>query len=138
MQRNSGTFRLSSASLHNMKSIIVIQLLLHLFLAAKACTEIRVTTEDNSTVVIGRSLEWADDLESDIIVEPQGYFHKVNPSVDCTDHADAPLQNWRNRYTVIYLNAYGWDFFACDGMNSEGLSVGVLFFPDFTKYQVRI
>ena len=40
-----------------MTLIIVIQLLLHLFLTAKACTEIRVTTEDNSTVVIGRSME---------------------------------------------------------------------------------
>ena len=36
-----------------MTLIIVIQLLLHLFLTAKACTEIRVTTQDNSTVVIG-------------------------------------------------------------------------------------
>lgn len=121
-----------------MKLIIVIQLLLHLFLAAKACTEIRVTTEDKSTVVIGRSMEWSDDLRSDIIVEPQGYFHEINLSVNCTDHADVPLQNWRNKYTVIYLNVYGWDFVASDGMNSEGLSVGVLFFPGFTKYQVRI
>ena len=103
MKRNSGTFRLSSASLHDMKLIIVIQLLLHLFLTAKACTEIRVTTEDKSTVVIGRSMEWSSDLQSDIIVEPQGYFHKVNLSVNCTntDHAGAPLQDWTNRYTSM-------------------------------------
>ena len=103
MQRNSGTFRLSSASLHDMTLIIVIQLLLHLFLTAKACTEIRVTTEDNNTVVIGRSMEWSSDLWSDIIVEPQRYFYEVDLSVYCTntDHADAPLQNWTNRYTVI-------------------------------------
>ena len=127
MKRNSGTFRLSSASLHDMTLIIVIQLLLHLFLTAKACTEIRVTTEDKSTVVIGRSMEWSSDLRPDIIVEPQGYFHKVNLSVYCTntDHAGAPLQNWTNRYTVIYLNAYGRDV-ASDGMNSEGLTVGAL------------
>ena len=139
MQRNSGTFRLSSASLHDMTLIIVIQLLLHLFLTAKACTEIRVTTEDNSTVVIGRSMEWSCDLRSDIIVEPQGYFHKVNLSVNCTntDHAGAPLQDWTNRYTVIYLNAFGLDV-ASDGMNSEGLSVGALYLPNFTKYQVHI
>ena len=48
--------------------------LLHLFLTAKACTEIRVTTEDKSTVVIGRSMEWSSDLRSDIIVEPRGIF----------------------------------------------------------------
>ena len=140
MQRNSGTFRLSSASLHDMTLIIVIQLLLHLFLTAKACTEIRVTTEDNSTVVIGRSMEWSCDLRSDIIVEPQGYFHKVNLSVNCTntDHAGAPLQDWTNRYTVIYLNVYGRDDIASDGMNSEGLYVGALYLPNFTKYQVHV
>ena len=122
-----------------MTLIIEIQLLLHLFLTAKACTKIRVTTEDNSTVVIGRSMEWSSDLWSDIIVEPQGYFHEVDLSVYCTntDHNDAPLQNWTNRYTAIYLNAYGWDV-ASDGMNSEGLTVGALYLPDFTKYQVHI
>ena len=130
MQRNSGTFRLSSASLHKMTLIIVIQLLLHLFLTAKACTEIRVTTQDKSTVVIGRSMEWSSDLRSDIIVEPQGYFHKVNLSDNCTntDHAGAPLQDWTNRYTVIYLSAFGRDDIASDGMNSEGLSVGCLLY----------
>ena len=113
--------------------------LLHLFLTAKACTEIRVTTEDNSTVVIGRSMEWSSDIQSDIIVEPQGYFHEVNLSVYCTntDHAGAPLQNWTNRYTVIYLNAFGLDV-ASGGMNSEELTVGALYLPDFTKYQVHI
>ena len=123
-----------------MKLIIVIQLLFHLFLTAKACTEIRVTTEDKSTVVIGRSMEWSFDLQSDIIVEPQGYFHKVNLSVNCTntDHAGAPLQDWTNRYTVIYLSAFGRDDIASDGMNSEGLSVGALYFPNFTTYQVHI
>ena len=122
-----------------MTLIIEIQLLLHLFLTAKACTKIRVTTEDNSTVVIGRSMEWSSDLWSDIIVEPQGYFHEVDLSVYCTntDHNDAPLQNWTNRYTAIYLNAYGWDV-ASDGMNSEGLTVGALYLPDFTKYQIHI
>ena len=73
------------------------------------------------------------------LVEPQGYFHEVDLSVYCTntDHADAPLQNWTNRYTVIYLNAFGWDV-ASDGMNSEGLTVGALYLPCFTKYQVHI
>lgn len=73
------------------------------------------------------------------IMEPQGYFHEVDLSVCCTntDHAGTPLQNWTKRYTVIYLNAYGWDV-ASDRMNSEGLSVGVLYLPDFTKYQVHI
>ena len=69
----------------------------------------------------------------------QGYFHEVNLSVYCTntDHAGAPLQNWTNRYTVIYLNASGLDV-ASGGMNSEGLTVGALYLPDFTKYQVHI
>ena len=41
----------------------------------------------------------------------QGYFHEVNLSVYCTntDHAGAPLQNWTNKYTVIYLDGYSRD-----------------------------
>ena len=106
---------------------------------AKACTEIRVTTEDNSNVLIGRSMEWSSDLRSDIIVKTQEYFHEVDLSVNCTNtnHAGAPLQNWTNRYTVIYLNGYGWDV-SFHGMNSEGLTVGALYLPDFTKYQIHI
>ena len=51
------------------------------------------------------------------IVEPQGYFHEVDLSVYCTntDHAGAPLQNWTNKYTVIYLDGYSRDV-ASDGM----------------------
>ena len=124
-----------------MTLIIAIQLLLHLFLTAKGCTEIRVTTQAKSTVIIGRSMEWSSDLRSDTpsIVEPQGYFHEVDLSVCCTntDHAGTLLQNWTKWYTVIYLNAYGWDV-ASDGMNSEGLTVGAIYLPDFTKYQVHI
>jgi len=84
-------------------------------------------------------MEWSSDLRSDIIVEPQGYFHEVDLSVyyTNTDHTDAPLQNWTNKYVIIYLHAYGRDV-ASDGMNSEGLTVGALYLPDFTKYQVHI
>ena len=99
-----------------MTLIIVIQLLLHLFLAAKACTEIRLTTEDKSTVRQEHGMVFRSPVRHPI-VELQGYFHEVDLSVYCTntDHAGAPLQNWTNRYTVIYLDGYSRDV-ASDGM----------------------
>ena len=62
-------------------------------------------------------MEWSSDLRSDIIVKTQEYFHEVDLSVYCTnaDHAGAPLQNWTNKYTVIYLDGYSRDV-ASDGM----------------------
>ena len=45
-----------------MKFLVVVQLLSQLFLVTKACTEIRMTSEDD-TVVVGRSMEFMIDLK---------------------------------------------------------------------------
>ena len=137
MQRNSGTFRLSSASLHDMTLIIVIQLLLHLFLTAKACTS-NYTGQQYCSHRQEHGIVFRSPVRHPI-VQPQGYFHEVDLSVNCTntDHAGAPLQDWTNRYTVIYLNAFRRDI-ASDGMNSERLSVGAIYLPNFTTYQIHI
>lgn len=123
-----------------MKFIFLLQLLLHLFFAAKGCTEIRVTTEDGSTVVVGRTMEFFD-VQSNITVEPQGYPHTNNLSAliqNCsqkTDKVYEALKTWTNKYSIIQLDAINSDIVS-DGMNSAGLSVGVLYFPGFAKYQV--
>ena len=55
-----------------MKIVVGIQLLSHLFLAARACTEIRVKAKDNS-IVVGRTMDFMISLASNIIVEPKDY-----------------------------------------------------------------
>ena len=115
-----------------MKILVVIQLLSCLFLAARACTEIRVKAEDNS-IVIGRTMEYKVSLLSDIIVEPKGYHRTATLPENCAGHS-TPLQ-WEHKHTVAYVNAFKLPV-AVDGMNSAGLSLGCLLFPGFAKYQV--
>lgn len=114
-----------------MNILIVVQLLSHLFLAANACTEIRVKAEDNS-VVVARTMEFMVSLKSDIIVEPKGYSFTATLPEKCDRHL-TPL-TWQHKYTVAYLNAFEMPI-GSDGMNSAGLSVGSLLFTGFAKFQ---
>ena len=116
-----------------MKFLVVVQLLSHLFLVTKACTEIRMTSEDGA-VVVARSMEFMIDLKSNIIVEPKGHPHTAVLSDNCTEYTQ-PM-TWKNKYGIIYLDALNLPAVASDGMNTAGLSVGALLFPGFAKYQV--
>ena len=113
-----------------MKFLVVAQLLFHLFLVTNACTEIRVTSEDNS-VVIGRSMEHMLDPKSHIIVEPKGYSHtgRLLPE-KCSE----PM-TWQHKHNVAYVDSLNLPIIL-GGMNTAGLSVSALMFPGFAKYQV--
>ena len=115
-----------------MKILVVIQLLSHLSLAARACTEIRVKAEDNS-IVVGRTMEFMISLASNIIVEPKGYPRTAALPPNCAGHS-TPLK-WQHNHTIAYLNAFKLPIGA-DGMNSAGMSVGCLLFPGFATFQV--
>lgn len=110
----------------------MIQLLSNLFLAARACTEIRVKAEDNS-IVVGRTMEFMISLRSNIIVEPKGYPRTAALPANC-DGYPTPLK-WQHKHAVAYLDAFESPIGA-DGMNGAGLSVGSLLFPGFAKFQV--
>ncbi|KAJ7333908.1 hypothetical protein OS493_016002 [Desmophyllum pertusum] len=115
-----------------MKLLLVVQILLHLFLASKACTEIRVTAKDSS-VIIGRSMEFMIDLMSDAIVEPKDYPHTAILPEKCAKINQQPLK-WQNKHSLVYLDALHLPV-GSDGQNEAGLSVGALLFPGFSKYQ---
>ena len=122
--------RLSEFS-RTMKFALVVPILLELFLATHACTEIRVTAEDK-TVVVGRSMEFMIDLVSHIVVEPKDYPHSAELPKTCSRSSSA--MTWTNSYKIAYLDA--WDSpVGADGQNDAGLSVGALLFPSFSKYQ---
>ena len=114
-----------------MKLLVVVSILLHLILATKACTEIRVTAEDNS-VVVGRSMEFMIDLMSNVVVEPEGHFHAALLPEQCAKYP-RPL-TWQNKYSIAYLDALTLPV-GSDGQNEAGLSLGALLFPGFAKYQ---
>ena len=86
-----------------MKFALVVPILLELFLATHACTEIRVTAEDK-TVVVGRSMEFMIDLVSHIVVEPKDYPHSAELPKTCSRSSSA--MTWTNSYKIAYLDAW--------------------------------
>ena len=114
-----------------MNFALVVPILLELFLAIDACTEIRVTAEDK-TVVVGRSMEFMIDLMSYIVVEPKDYPHTAELPKTCSRSSSAIT--WTNSYKIAYLDALSSPF-SGDGQNDVGLSVGALLLRGFSKYQ---
>ncbi len=115
------SFKAVTLSLYSMYLFILLPSSLH------GCTEFRISAKDK-TVVVGRSMEWGDDMHSQIVVQPRGK--------QCSSLAPDGSQGlaWKSNYGFVFVNAYGLDA-ATDGMNEQGLSVGLLFFPGFGEYQ---
>ncbi len=91
-----------------------------------ACTEVRLKSKDNS-VVVGRSMEFAQELNSNVIVQPKGQ-KRISKLPDGSNG-----KKWTAKYGVIYLDGFGLDI-AVDGFNEVGLSVGELYFPGEAKF----
>jgi len=92
-----------------------------------ACTETRIMSKDGACV-IGRSMEFAQEVNSNVIVQPRGQ-ERVS---DLPDKKEG--MKWTSKYGVLYLDGFGLDI-AVDGLNEKGLSVGALYFPDAAVYQ---
>ena len=111
-------------------AILYISILLILFsttpLSSNACTEFRLKSKDDS-VVLGRSMEFAQKLNSNVIVQPKGQ-KRTSKLPDGSDG-----KKWTSKYGVIYLDGFGLDI-AADGFNEAGLSVGELYFPGEAKF----
>ena len=95
--------------------------------ASTACTQIQLTAKDGS-VVVGRTMEFAVDLDSHIITSPVGRsFQSPSPS-------GKNGVAWNAKYGYLLLDFFGTGR-SVDGMNTKGLSVGLLYLPGYTKYQ---
>ncbi len=94
---------------------------------ASACTGITIKPKDGS-VIFARTLEYAVDIRSEVIVVPRGRDH-----VGSTP-GGRPGRHWRTRYASVGMNACGRPVFV-DGLNERGLHVGVFYFPGYARYQ---
>jgi choloylglycine hydrolase len=94
---------------------------------AAACTGIRLKPLDGS-VIVGRTLEFAADLQSNVIVIPRG-FQQVG-----TAPGDKPGLRWKAKYGAAGANAFGQPVIA-DGLNEKGLAAAIFYFPGYAKYQ---
>jgi len=92
-----------------------------------ACTGITIKPKDGS-IIFARTLEFAVDLKSNIIIVPRGKEY-VGTAPD-----DKLGLRWKTKYGTIGANAFDLPV-VVDGFNEKGLHVGLFYFPGLPKYQ---
>ncbi|WP_044210471.1 linear amide C-N hydrolase [Flammeovirga sp. OC4] len=111
-----------------LKTIVLsIAVLIYVSPLSQACTGIKLKTEDGS-YVYGRTLEWgAFDLNSKMVVVPQGHqFKGLTPE-------GRNGKDYQSKYGFIAVTAFGDDVLA-DGMNEAGLAGGGFYHPGYANY----
>jgi choloylglycine hydrolase len=98
------------------------------------CTDFLLLAADNS-VVIGRSMEFGEDLGSQILVGGRGTKKESG-----TPGSLKGGLSWTAKYGYVGLNVAGLDLhhLICDGMNEKGLSIGALWLPVYTQYSPTV
>lgn len=92
-----------------------------------ACTGIRIKPKDGS-VIYARTLEFATDLRSELVVIPRGM------AFTGTAPGGKPGRTWSAKYGIAGANAFGQPG-VVDGLNEKGLAVGLFYFPGYAGYQ---
>jgi choloylglycine hydrolase len=100
------------------------------------CTDFLLQAADiDNSVVVGRSMEFGEDLGSQILVGGRGTKKQ-------SAAPDSPLGglSWTAKYGYVGLNVagLGMKHLICDGMNEKGLSIGALWLPGFTEYSPAV
>jgi choloylglycine hydrolase len=111
------------------KKIVAFHLALLLFSTnAFPCTGITLQSKDGG-IVVARTVEWAlnDAQHNQILVVPRNKKFKGQTPDGYNG------KSWVGNYGFVTLTAYGQPY-GPDGMNEEGLYVGVYYLPDFADY----
>jgi choloylglycine hydrolase len=93
---------------------------------AQACTGIRLIAGDGG-VVPGRTLEFGFDLKSNVIVIPKGTVLAGSTPDGGTG------MRYMTKYGILGANAVGLPDII-DGINDQGLYVGIFYFPGYASY----
>ncbi len=91
-----------------------------------ACTGISLRAADGAAIR-GRTLEFGFPMQSKVIVVPAGQ----DMSGTLPDGSKGLI--YKSRYAIIGANALGLPVIL-DGINDQGLSVGLFYFPGYAKY----
>ncbi len=91
-----------------------------------ACTGISLKAGDGAAIR-GRTLEFGFPMQSKVIVVPAGQ----DMSGTLPDGSKGLI--YKSRYAFAGANALGLPVIL-DGINDQGLSVGLFYFPDYAKY----
>ena len=92
----------------------------------QACTGIRLIAEDG-TVVHARTMEFAIDIHSDLIMVPRGYAR-----TGTTPDGKEGLKS-KAKYASVGANGVGLPVLF-DGLNEKGLAAGTFYFPTSAGY----
>lgn len=85
----------------------------------EACTR-AVYIGPDQMVVTGRTMDWKEDIMTNIYVFPRG--------IQRMGHNKEKTVNWTSKYGSVI--ATGYDIGTCDGMNEKGLVASLLFLPE--------
>lgn len=86
---------------------------------AEACTR-AVYVGPDSMVITGRTMDWKEDIMSNIYVFPRG--------IQRAGYNKGETVKWTSKYGSVI--ATGYDIGTCDGMNEKGLVASLLFLPE--------
>ncbi|WP_457575781.1 linear amide C-N hydrolase [Desulfomarina sp.] len=95
-------------------------------ISVNACTALHVTAKDGG-VVVGRTMEFGLDTQSDAVVVPAGT--ELTSSLP----EKAKGIHYTTRYGFVGNNFMG-KHMVVDGMNEKGLYVGALYLPGYADY----
>ena len=87
---------------------------------ASACSRVLYTSKDGKYVLVGRNMDWAEDLRSNLWVMPRGVKRDgmaVKNSID-----------WTARYGSVIVS--GYDVGSTDGMNEKGVTANMLWLAE--------
>lgn len=106
-----------------MKYLAILASLLIFANSAFACTDFQLKSLDGA-VVVGRSMEFAMGMNSEVVVYPRGQKAQSQ-----TPEGKKGL-GWTSKYGFLALNALGMKEAVVDGINEAGLSVEFLWFTE--------
>lgn len=100
------------------------------------CTDfLLVAADKDNSVVVGRSMEFGEDLGSQIVVGGRGTKKQSG-----APYSPMAGLSWTAKYGYVGLNVAGLGLkhLICDGMNEKGLSIGALWLPGYTQYSPTV
>jgi len=92
----------------------------------QACTGIRLIAGDG-TVIHARTMEFAIDIHSDVMMVPRGY-ERTGTTPDGKEGL-----KWKAKYASVGANGVGLPVLF-DGLNEKGLAAGTFYFPTSAGY----
>ena len=109
----------SSIKTKKMISIVVILIAFMNYQIAEACTRV-VFLGKGGEVITGRSMDWAEDIKSNMWIMPRG--------VNRTGLGGSNTIEWTAKYGSVITSAY--DIATSDGINEKGLVANLLYLAE--------